>query len=125
MLETVTWNFSVSGHGKGPMDGVGGTLKRKADRLVFQGRDITSAKEFVEAVNKSSIKVWEVPGEKILKIKELELPKNIPSVPNIMSLHQVTWSKMQETKLFLRTLSCFVCDKCTLCSKIFRSYYSA
>ncbi|KAI4811884.1 hypothetical protein KUCAC02_014755 [Chaenocephalus aceratus] len=38
-----TWNFFEASHGKGAPDGVGGLLKRTADRLVSQGHDIPSA----------------------------------------------------------------------------------
>ena len=36
-FEEVTWNFFKSGHGKGAADGIGGTVKREADRLVTHG----------------------------------------------------------------------------------------
>lgn len=39
----VTWNFFEANHGKGAPDGVGGTLKRSADRLVCMGEDIPDA----------------------------------------------------------------------------------
>lgn len=35
-----TWNYFEAGHGKGITDGVGGTVKRTADRLVNEGKDI-------------------------------------------------------------------------------------
>lgn len=108
-IEMISWNFSESGHGKGPMDGVGGALKRKADRLVLQGSDITCASEFVTKLGKSSIIIWEVPNKKIEEMKK-QLPQNVPKVPNIMSVHQVTWDKNTNTKLFLRSLSCFTCN---------------
>ncbi|KAF2893125.1 hypothetical protein ILUMI_13048 [Ignelater luminosus] len=34
-IKEVSWNFSESGHGKGPMKGVGGVLKRTTDNLVY------------------------------------------------------------------------------------------
>lgn len=34
-----TWSFFEAGHGKGAPDGVGGDLKRTADRLVSKGKD--------------------------------------------------------------------------------------
>ncbi|XP_037836219.1 uncharacterized protein LOC119617787 [Kryptolebias marmoratus] len=39
----VTWNFFKANHGKGAPDGVGGTLKHSADRLVCMGEDIPNA----------------------------------------------------------------------------------
>ncbi|XP_068624011.1 uncharacterized protein [Battus philenor] len=35
-----SWNYSEPGHGKGAPDGVGGTLKRSADKAVAEGKDI-------------------------------------------------------------------------------------
>ncbi|CAH1233436.1 unnamed protein product [Diabrotica balteata] len=107
-IKSMSWNYSESGHGKGPMDGVGGSLKRKADRLVLQGQDIICAGDFVHKLKESSVKIWEVLEEEI-KDAKLEIPNNISQVPNIMSMHQVTWSKKFADKLFLRKLSCFAC----------------
>lgn len=113
-LQELSWNFSESGHGKGPMDGVGGSLKRKADRLVLQGADITCAREFCTKLMGSTIKVWEVPSKEIEQMKK-KLPRHIPPVPNIMATHQLTWTNKTPTKLFLRSLSCFTCKFDDLC----------
>lgn len=39
---SLTWNYSESGHGKGAPDGVGGTLKRTADQLIAEGKDLAT-----------------------------------------------------------------------------------
>lgn len=114
-ISEASWNFSESGHGKGPMDGVGGSLKRTADRLVLQGTDITSAQQFVQSLSDSSIKIWEVQSKSIEKFKT-ELPKNIPGIPNMMLVHQITWSRKSDPLLFLRCLSCFSCGFGQICS---------
>ena len=42
-----TWNFTEAGHcGKGAPDGIGAVLKRTADQIVSQGRDIPNASAF-------------------------------------------------------------------------------
>ena len=41
----VEWHYLASCHGKGPCDGVGGTVKRSAVRASLQGKLITNAKE--------------------------------------------------------------------------------
>ena len=41
----ITWNFFKASHGKGAPDGVGGSLKRTADKLTRTGTDITDAKD--------------------------------------------------------------------------------
>ena len=43
-VEEVLWHFFEAEHGKGASDGIGGALKRTADRMVSQRRDIRSAK---------------------------------------------------------------------------------
>ncbi|KAL2099380.1 hypothetical protein ACEWY4_005860 [Coilia grayii] len=54
-----TWNFFEAGHGKGAPDGVGGHLKRTADKLVSQGRDIGSAQDLYRAlVDSGTVRVF-------------------------------------------------------------------
>lgn len=58
-LETLSWNFSEAGHGKGAPDGVGATLKRTCDRLVATSGDVSNFEEFVQCVsdNVQNIKI--------------------------------------------------------------------
>ena len=39
------WNYFATAHGKGPSDGLGGTLKRLATRASLQGATIQTPKE--------------------------------------------------------------------------------
>ena len=44
---TASWNYFEAGHGKGPCDGVGGSVKRMADEAVGQQKvDIQDASDF-------------------------------------------------------------------------------
>ena len=53
----LSWNFSATSPGKGPVDGVGATLKRHAMEK-NQTRKVTiNADEFYQAVRDSNIKV--------------------------------------------------------------------
>ena len=54
----LSWNFSATSHSKGPVDGVGATLKRHAMEKV-QTRKVTinNADEFYQAIRDSNIKV--------------------------------------------------------------------
>lgn len=52
-----TWNFHESGHGKGAPDGVGGTLKRTANRKVLHGRDIKDAISFKETLEEEKLNI--------------------------------------------------------------------
>lgn len=47
-FKEITWNFFEASHGKGAPDGVGGALKRSADRIVAHGGDIPDAKSLYE-----------------------------------------------------------------------------
>lgn len=42
-FENINWNYFEAGHGKGAPDGVGGALKRSADRAIKHGEDIPNA----------------------------------------------------------------------------------
>jgi len=59
-FEAATWNFWESSHGKGAPDGVGGAIKRSADKLVANGNDINSATKLYDCLvaTKSSIKLF-------------------------------------------------------------------
>ncbi|KAF2887407.1 hypothetical protein ILUMI_18767 [Ignelater luminosus] len=92
-VQTISWNYSASGHRKGPMDAVGGTLNRDTDRLVLQSLDILSATSFVRNLSKKSkVKLWPVPTSEVEFLKK-DVPKKLTVVPNIMNLHQITGSK--------------------------------
>lgn len=40
----VNWSLLEAGHGKGPVDGVGATIKRTEDKQVASGTDIPTVK---------------------------------------------------------------------------------
>lgn len=82
------------------MDGVRGSLKSKANQLVLKGKYITCANDFVKLlVSDSLVKIYEVEKKEIENIKNL-LPKKIPGIPNIMTVHQITWAKQNDTTPF-------------------------
>lgn len=57
-----TWNFTEAGHGKGPMDGIRGSMRRRADEYISHGADVTSATDFQD----SKIIVLEVTHNEVL-----------------------------------------------------------
>lgn len=111
-LKTVTWNFSEPGHGKGAMDGIGGSLKRNADRNVLHGKPISCAKDLAEMFSGSKTKVVEISPKEVNEIKKL-IPEKLAAVKGIMGLRQITWSK--EIGLQGRRMSCFQCDSRVQC----------
>lgn len=51
-FKQLTWNFFEASHGKGAPDGVGGALKRSADRIVAHGRAIPDAQSLYNELKK-------------------------------------------------------------------------
>jgi hypothetical protein len=58
-LSCVIWHYCECGHGKGAPDGIGGVLKRSADRLVAFGKYIIDINSFVQGLKStvSNIKI--------------------------------------------------------------------
>ena len=69
LLEPITlvWNFFATSHGKGPCDGLGGTVKRIVQRKIRTGAEVRSAQDFCQAVN-ANIKVSEISSEETHQI---------------------------------------------------------
>ncbi|CAG2231226.1 unnamed protein product [Mytilus edulis] len=108
-----TWNFHESGHGKGVPDGVGGTLKRTANDLVLRGKDITSAKSFVESIQEqeSLVMQYEVAKEHIAEKTRLLASQNLKAVPGTFKLHQIRTSICGE--IWYRDVSCTCVESCS------------
>ena len=84
-----TWNFFEASHGKGAPDGVGGALKRSADKLVAQGKDIPNPMTLYDNLRPAtSIKLHFVTGDAISMMEDC-LPLNIQPVPQTMKTHQL------------------------------------
>lgn len=66
--------FSESRHGKGVMDGVGGSIKQNADMHVLHQKDIRCASDFVPVFSKSKTQVIEVFYKSIENSKEMVPP---------------------------------------------------
>ena len=90
-VQHCTWNFSEAGHGKGPMDGVGGLLKRTADEYVARGNDIPSVDVFVSHLNIScpGVELTAVLPEEVQKMEQF-LPKKVSSVPGNNTINTIT-----------------------------------
>lgn len=90
-----TWNFSEPGHGKGPMDGVGGYLKRTADRYVHMGNDVKTATDFVDLFKDSAINVKVIPEEDVTNEKN-NVPSTLDAILGIMNITKISWLKQSE-----------------------------
>jgi len=108
-----TWNYMEAGHGKGAPDGVGGCLKRTADRVVAQGVDIDCFESFVKVLkeNVRKVEIILVYEHDIQSMKSI-IPSEIPSFKGTFKVHQVVFMKEFPNKLVMRKLSCFECYDC-------------
>ncbi|XP_063225527.1 uncharacterized protein LOC134532701 [Bacillus rossius redtenbacheri] len=115
-IENFTWNFSESGHGKGAPDGVGGCLKRTADRLVAEGKDVSNFETFVKVLedNCKGVKLFTVKEKEIESLEEyLHLEeKKIEAFKGTLQVHQVVYcSRKRSSGLQFRSSSCFSCQQ--------------
>ena len=115
-VESITWNFSESGHGKGIPDGVGGTTKRSADNLFVHGADIRDASTFVTELSKKSPKIL----YKLISLSEFAEGKNL-DVNNLQTfkgtfqVHQYRWLKKTPDIITFKSLSCYRCRRNEKC----------
>jgi hypothetical protein len=86
----VNWSFIEAGHGRGAPDGIGAVVKRKADRAVLHGRDISSAQCLRDVLVSSdvSLKVFTVTEEDV-SLQQNVIPNGLKAVPGTMKIHQV------------------------------------
>ncbi|CAH0731021.1 unnamed protein product, partial [Brenthis ino] len=105
-VDTITGNYSESGHGKGAPDGVGAVIKRTADRAVSQGHDIKDLDDFLTVMNQNLKKIrLKIISEYDVFEKDLLFPQNIKAFPGCMKMHQIVW-KLNFPMMAVRKLSC-------------------
>lgn len=104
-----TWSWLESGHGKGPCDGVGGSIKNKADNLVKTKSIISNAHEFCSAISKQDTKMTliRIDDSQVEEAKaEISRWKPQP-VKGVSRMHTIV---PINGALFMRETSCF--DTC-------------
>ena len=110
---TAQWNYFEAGHGKGPCDGLGGTVKRMADEAIRQGKSIIQdARDFYRWSIQSSMKgvefVYVDKDECETKRQEIQA-KQIKPVKESLKIHAVVG--VSPTDLLTRKTSCY-CASC-------------
>ncbi|CAH1973415.1 unnamed protein product [Acanthoscelides obtectus] len=90
-IKECSWNYWESGHGKGAPDGVGGVTKRTADRLVAEGKDISSYEILLNSLqnNIKNITYFSIDDADINKISDLIKKDSIKPFLGTMQVHQV------------------------------------
>ena len=89
-LGEIDWSFFGTAHGKGPVDGVGGTVKRAVWRRVLQKQVVlSSAEDFAEAAASAcqNIKILFVSSDQVQEIRQeldsswqADMPRNIADI---------------------------------------------
>ena len=115
-LDKISWNYSECGHGKGAPHGLGGTLKRMADRMVAQGTDIADFTTFVKTFDEhcKDIKII------VIEKETIENEAKHPSIKfkGTTKVHQVNWYRTNSVLKF-HCISCFDCrDSRTICQAL-------
>lgn len=106
-LSSIFWHYCECGHGKGAPDGVGGVIKRMADKFVAYGNDIITIESLIEHLQSSvkAIKIFRVEYYEITE-KDWLIPNTLVSFPGTMRVHQAVWTDSWPLTIALRTLSC-------------------
>ena len=107
------WNYFEAGHGKGPCDGLGGTVKRMADEAVKTEKAvIQEAKDFfawAQSSSMSAVKFLFVSKDECEQ-KAAELKKlSLKPIKGTMEVHAV--SGQGHSTVMTRAVSCY-CDLC-------------
>ena len=113
-MKLVNWSFLEAGHGKGAADGIGGVLKRTADRLVAEGNDIADAQSLFDALLKNTnVRLFYVTEEDVSLVDTYVDKVMLRSIPGTMAFHQLV--SCENGKVSCRRLSCF-CNNGRLCA---------
>lgn len=105
-FNAVVWHFFEASHGKGAPDGIGGALKRTADRLIRLGNDIPDTMALYNLLlQHTSVKLIYIPCSEVTSytdyVKSLGV---LPTVKGTMKLHQIISVNPQKIKY--RDISC-------------------
>lgn len=100
VITSATWTYSKPGHGKGPVDGVGGVLKKTADDYVLKGKDVRTAADFVNLFKKTTVLLQEITDDEIVAVKKL-VPGKLDAIPGIMNVTKITWQKASDVLISL------------------------
>ena len=102
-----TWNYFESGHGKGPWDGVGGSVKHSADLAIKKGLIFKTTSDFYNwgITQKHSVVTYRLVSEEEVTqaTEQLEAMGKIP-IPGTMKIHSVI---PVGDKRFTRDASCY------------------
>ena len=101
----IIWNFSPTSHGKGPVDGVGATLKRMAaDKVCRRESIINNLQDFCNAVMHSSVKVTCMSVDEFqVHVENLGLQKlfeSVQPIPDMTEYHYIEFENKNVWKYY-------------------------
>ena len=101
-----SWCWLESGHGKGPCDGVGGGIKKKADNLIKGGKIIRTIHEMAKCLEEagSTSVMLKVTKAEIQETRDEMKEWQIPAVKGLMTTHMLA---PKGDSMFIRTVACY------------------
>ena len=84
------WHYNEAHHGKGPMDGVGGTIKNLVFRAVKSGKiSVRDPEEFVEAANDIVPSIWSIYMPIVVMLEEPLKVANARAIPETLQVRKI------------------------------------
>lgn len=115
-IQKITYNFSETGHGKGPADGIGASIKRTLDDAVKYNQDITNLDQVLSVLKEKekSVYISTVSLEEIKSVDKI-LPLKLKNFKGTMQVHQYYWNRNDKMNVYFNSLSCFDCYSLRQC----------
>lgn len=86
---SIEWHYNEAHHGKGPMDGIGGTIKNVVFRQVKSGKTIiNSAEDFCKAANQFCPSIATLFQQSEVLLKEPVDIQKAPVIPSTLKIHK-------------------------------------
>lgn len=89
----MSWHFFATSHGKGVVDGIGGTIKRLVYQSVLSGQQCTSAADFINIGRSktNNIELYEIKQDQIDNAKKRLEPvfQSLKTLPETKKIHCV------------------------------------
>ena len=101
-----SWQYFEAGHGKGPCDGVGGSVKRSASAAIKSGRVIQGAVDFFELAqtHHTKVKYIYLAAEDVKEAQQGMEALQPLGVPGTIALHSVV--PIRKGVVYVRKTSC-------------------
>lgn len=111
----VIYNYTESGHGKGPSDGIGAAVKKKLERMILGGKVLNNAYQVYLALTQNkneniNQRIIYVPNKKIMDSMP-KITQPVKCLPGTQSFHMVSKLPGRSDVYACNDLSC----SCSVC----------